>query len=125
MLFDRVRTRIFLGAGAGVISSGWASLVGVGSRLAYRCGYGPAILMERFADDGPLVPPTCTILGGVLPRLSLPAIGELLRMILMPGALLGVSVPTLFALAVRLNRGISYFSGFGGEDGAGSSARSA
>lgn len=104
------------------------SLLGVGSRFTgNRCAYGPDMLIERFADADPL-PPTCTTLGGVLPGrdASFASAGELFRMTLMPGALLGVSDAALLLFADLLKRGISYAWGaFGGEDGRGASASKA
>lgn len=88
-----------------------------------RFGYGPEILMLRAPEPLPL---TWTIRGGVCPRSVPSADGELLRTILIPGTLLGVSKPALFALTVRLKRGASAGgSCFGGEDGTGASAKSA
>jgi hypothetical protein len=126
-LFARVLTRNALGAGAGVIISCFASRVGVGSRFAgNRCGYGPAMLIERFADAEPFVP-IWTTLGGVAPLdPSLPTFGELLRMIFMPGALLGVSLPALLTVIDLLKRiGSCPASCLGGDDGTGASSRSA
>ena len=127
-LFALVRTLICLGAGAGVMTSCFASRSGVGSlRTGKRCGYGPDILIERFADADPFAP-ICTTLGGVLPLPgpSLANTGELFRMILIPGARLGVSAPALLRFTDRLKRGTSYPSScFGGDDGTGASSRSA
>ena len=83
------------------------------------------MLMLRSPDPGPL-PPTCTILGGVSPLPFPNTDGELFRTILMPGALLGVSNPALFALTDLLKRGASFTcSCLGGDDGIGASASSA
>lgn len=85
------------------------SLVGVGSLFTgKRCGYGPEILIDRFADAEPVLP-ICTILGGVLP-LSDPSFavaGELFRMILIPGALLGVSALAALTPSGLAKRGTS------------------
>ena len=126
-LFALVRTLMALGCGAGVIISRFASLVGVGSLFTgYRCGYGPDILIERFADADPLVP-TCTTLGVLpLPEPSFANAGELFRMILIPGALLGVSAPALLMFIDRLKCGTSFPSScLDGDDGTGASSRSA
>lgn len=85
------------------------------------------MLIERLADEERLVL-ICTILAGVLPLLSsLTAAGELRRIILSPGDLLGVPTTALFALTDRFKRGISFTSSCfeGDEEATGVSARRA
>lgn len=127
-LFARVRTRSARGAGAGVISSCFVSLVGVGSLFAgNRCGYGPEILIDLFAADPEFFAPIWTTRGGVWPlEASLAKAGELFRMIFMPGALLGVSIPALLEAVDRLKRNaLLPCSGFGGDEGTGALSSSA
>ena len=83
--------------------------------------------MDRFAAEFEPLAPICTIRGGVFPRPpSLANAGELLRMILIPGALLGVSTPALLEFNDRLEREYSILcSCRGGEEGTGASSRSA
>jgi len=89
------------------MSSALGASVDVGSVRAAgkRYGYGPAMLIERFEADPDPFAPIWTTLGGVLPRgKSVDADGELFRMILIAGALLGVSKPALLAFSARLGR---------------------
>ena len=85
------------------------------------------MLIDRFAEAEPLLP-ICTIRGGVWPR-SCPSFanaGELLRMILIPGARLGVSELDLCIPIDRLSCDISLpCSCLGGDDGTGASSSSA
>ena len=62
------------------------------------------MLIERFAEAEPFVP-NCTSLGGVVPlKPSLAKAGELFRIILIPGARLGVSEAARVVFAGRLRR---------------------
>ena len=85
------------------------------------------MLIERFAAEFDALFPTCTTLGGVLPLdPSLADTGEFLRIILMPGALLGVSTPARLEFNDLLERENSMrCSCFGGDEGTGLSSRSA
>jgi hypothetical protein len=84
------------------------------------------MLIERFADAEPFVP-IWTTRGGVAPLdPSLLTFGELLRIIFMPGALLGVSLPALLVVTDLLKRiGSCPASCLGGDEGTGASSRSA
>lgn len=52
------------GAGAGVTISGLLFVSGVGSRFIAPFGYGPEMLIDRFAEAGPFAP-RCTTRNGV------------------------------------------------------------